>query len=201
MKQGDLFNRGMSLKDMKQIQASLEEAHKDDTPFPVVTDSGLTVVGDVNKTEIKSRNYTIEFHFAPSEVEKYGIKKEDIEGYVDGQAVVHMDFEDVTIKPRYRMEIDAALIKILPYFYNLNEETKRIGERSDEEMIDMVNNMCIDIGDDMYNFVAAVLKIDRRIVDNMEWQSVVDTITKIITDFPEVANSSDATFPNTDNRQ
>lgn len=198
MKQDDLFRKGVRVKDMKRIQESLEEAHKDDTPFPVVTKSGLAVVGDVNKTEEKYRDYTIEFHFDPMEIEEFGIDKDEIEKWVDGQAVVHMEFDHVTIKPRYRLEVDAAIVKILPYFYSLNEETKKIGERTDDEMVDLVNNMCIEIGDDMYNLVGAVCRVDRRIIENMEWQSVTDTIVAIIKDFPEVFNESESTFPHSD---
>lgn len=200
MKQSDLFNKGVRVKDMKKIQESLGEAHKDNTPFPIVTDEGLTVVGDVNKTEVKTRNYVVEFRFSPSEVETYGIEKEDIEGYVEGQAIVHMEFDDVTIKPRHRLEVDAAIVKILPYFYHIEEDSKKIGERTDEEFVELVNNMCIEIGDDMYNLVAAVLGIDRRIVDNMVWQSVVETIIAIIKDFPEVFNESESTFPSPDRK-
>lgn len=198
MKQQDLFNKSVRVKDMKKIQAALKEAPKDDTPFPVVANDGLAVVGDVNKTEIKYRDYSIEFHFDPMEVEEFGIDKEDIEKWVDGQAVVHMEFDHVTIKPRYRLEVDAAIVKILPYFYNLNEETKKIGDRTDEELTEMVQDMCIEIGDDMYNLVAAVCRVDRRIVENMEWASVSDTIIAIIRDFPEVFNESESTFPYSD---
>lgn len=200
MKQSDLFTKGVRVKDMKKIQESLGEAHKDNTPFPIVTDDGLTVVGDVNKTEVKTRNYVVEFRFSPSEVETYGIAKEDIEGYVEGQAIVHMEFDDVTIKPRHRLEVDAAIVKILPYFYHIEEDSKKVGERTDEEFVELVNNMCIEIGDDMYNLVAAVLGIDRRIVDNMVWQSVVETIIAIIKDFPEVFNESESTFPSPDRK-
>lgn len=201
MKQDDLFRKGVRVKDMKRIQESLEEAHKDDTPFPVVTKGGLAVVGDVNKTEEKYRDYTIEFHFDPMEIEEFGIDKDEIEKWVDGQAVVHMEFDHVTIKPRYRLEVDAAIVKILPYFYSLNEETKKIGERTDDEMVDLVNDMCIEIGDDMYNLVGAVCRVDRRIIENMEWQSVTDTIVAIIKDFPEVFNESESTFPHPDSNR
>lgn len=201
MKQDDLFRKGVRVKDMKRIQESLEEAHKDDTPFPVVTKGGLAVVGDVNKTEDKYRDYTIEFHFDPMEIEEFGIDKDEIEKWVDGQAVVHMEFDHVTIKPRYRLEVDAAIVKILPYFYSLNEETKKIGERTDDEMVDLVNDMCIEIGDDMYNLVGAVCRVDRRIIENMEWQSVTDTIVAIIKDFPEVFNESESTFPHPDSNR
>lgn len=196
MKQDDLFKKGVRVKDMKRIKESLDDTIKDDTPFPVVTKDGMRVIGDVNKTEVKYRDYSIEFHFDPMEIEAFGIDEDEIEGWVEGQAIVHMDFDHVTIKPRYRLEVDAAIVKILPYFYNLNEETKKIGERSDDELVELVNDMCIEIGDDMYNLVAAVCRVDRRIVENMVWQSVVDTIVAIIQDFPEVFNESDATFQN-----
>lgn len=198
MRQDDLFRTGATLKDMKRIQGALKEAPKDDTPFPVVTKKGLAVVGDVNKTEQKYRTYNIEFHFSPPEIEELGIDESEIEKWTQGQAVIHMEFDHVTIKPRYRLEVDAAIVKILPYFWNLNQETKEITERTDEELRDIVKDMCIEIGDDMYDLVAAVCRVDRRIVENMEWQSVTDTIIQIIKDFPEVFNESESTFPGAD---
>lgn len=201
MKQDDLFRKGVRPKDMVKIKEALKEAPKDDTPFPVVSQGKLTVVGDANKTEVKERNYTIEFHFDPIEVEALGIDEEEIEKWVEGQAVVHMDFDHVTIKPRYRPEVDAAIVKILPYFWRLNEETKKLEERTDDEMTELVNDMCIEIGDDMYNLVAAVCRVDRRIVENMEWASVSDTIIQIIKDFPEVFNGNEGTFPGSDSNE
>lgn len=199
MKQDDLFRKGtVRPKDMIKIKESLKEAPKDDTPFPVVTKKGLAVVGDVNKTEVKERNYSIEFHFDPMEIAEFGIDESEIERWVEGQAVVTMEFDHVTIKPRYRLEVDAAIVKILPYFWSLNEDKRTIEERSDEEITEMVNDMCIEIGDDMYNLVAAVCRVDRRIVENMDWNSVADTIIQIIRDFPEVFNSSESTFPSSD---
>ena len=184
MKQDDLFRKGVRPKDMVKIKEALKEAPKDDTPFPVVSQGKLTVVGDANKTEVKERNYTIEFHFDPIEVEALGIDEEEIEKWVEGQAVVHMDFDHVTIKPRYRPEVDAAIVKILPYFWRLNEETKKLEERTDDEMTELVNDMCIEIGDDI-----------------MEWASVSDTIIQIIKDFPEVFNGNEGTFPGSDSNE
>lgn len=191
MKQADFFNHGSTLEELKKLQQATEEAKKDDTPFAVVSKEGMSVVGDVNKTEVKKKSYTVRFKFTPEEVEKYGIREEDITRYVGKYAEVPMEFTDVSIKPRYELEIDAAIMKIYPYIYTVNEETKRIGERSEEEMRLMVQDMSIEIGDDLYNFVAAVLGVDRRIVENMEWNDVMDTATQIFIDFPEEINSSE----------
>lgn len=176
---------------LKKLQDAAEEAKKDDTPFAIVSKDGMSVVGDVNKTEVKSKDYTVRFKFTPEEVERYGIQEEDIKRYVGKYAEVPMEFTDVSIKPRYELEIDAAIVKILPYIYSVNEETKRIGNRTEEEMRLMVQDMCIEIGDDLYNFVAAVLGVDRRIVENMEFNDVMETATQLFLDFPEELNSSE----------
>lgn len=194
MKQADLFRHGVTPSQMIRIQDDIEEAHKDDTPFVVASKDNLSVVGDVNKTEPKSVDFSIDFWFDPDEISRFGIDESEIKKWHEGKALVTMEYENVSIKPRYRLEIDAALVKIFPYFYSINEETKRIGKRSDEELIELVNDMSIEIGDDMYNLVAAVLGIDRRIVNDMDWQSVEAAIEKILTEFPEVVNSSESSF-------
>lgn len=191
MKQADLFSRNSMTAGLKKLQDAAEEAKKDDTPFAIVSKDGMSVVGDVNKTEVKSKDYTVRFKFTPEEVERYGIQEEDIKRYVGKYAEVPMEFTDVSIKPRYELEIDAAIVKILPYIYSVNEETKRIGNRTEEEMRLMVQDMCIEIGDDLYNFVAAVLGVDRRIVENMEFNDVMETATQLFLDFPEELNSSE----------
>lgn len=195
IRQDDLFRKGVTVNDMQKIQESMNEAYKDDTPFAVVTKDSVNVVGDVNKTEVKHKDYVVEFHFTPDELEKYHIAKEDIKGWTQGQAMVDIEFSDVTLKPRYDIEVNAAMVHILPYFFALREDGKTIEQRSETEIVNMVNDMSIQIGDDMYNLVAAFLQIDRSIVNNMEWVSVANTINAIIRDFPEVFKEAESTFP------
>lgn len=198
MKQSDLFKRGVTVGDMARLQDGLEKTHEDDTPFPVVTRDGMTVVGDVNKTENKAFDYNIRFRFTQQEAEELGIDPKEIIQTVGNYVIVRMEFENVSIKPRYDLEISAAIVRIFPYFYSINEETKKIGKRSDEETIEMVKEMSVEIGDDLYNIVAAVVGVDRRIVDHMMWNDVVDSVIKIMGDFPEVFNESEGFFPYSD---
>lgn len=191
MKQADLFKRGVSIEDMTKMQESLEKAHEDDTPFPVVSRDGIAVVGDVNKTEVKSRSYSIRFRFSKKEAGDLGIDPNEIIKTVGDYVIVKMDYDDVSIKPRYDLEINAAIVRILPYFYSVNEETKKIGKRTDEEMINLVNDMSIEIGDDLYNVVAAILGVDRRLVDHMMWNDVVSVWQRLPEDFPEVFNEAE----------
>lgn len=194
MKQADLFKRGVSVEDMTKMQQSIEKAHEDDTPFPVVSRDGISVVGDVNKTEVKSHNYSIRFRFTQEEAAELGIDPSEIIKTVGNYVIIKIDYENVSIKPRYDLEISAAIVRILPYFYNVNEETKKVGKRSEEELMQMVNEMSIEIGDDLYNSVAAVLGIDRRIVDHMLWNDVVDVWIRLPEDFPEVFNEAEGFF-------
>lgn len=191
MKQADLFKRGVSTEEMANIQANLEKAHDDDTPFPVVSRDGMTVVGDVNKTEVKSHDYSVRFRFTKEEAEELQIDPKEIIKTVGDYVIIRMDYENVSIKPRYDLEIDAAIVKILPYFYSVNEETKKIGKRTDEQMAELVNEMSQEIGDDLYNVVAVILGVDRRIVDHMMWNDVISLWQKLPNDFPEVFNEAE----------
>lgn len=191
MKQADLFKRGVSIEEMTKMQENIDKAHEDDTPFPVVTKDGVTVVGDVNKTEVKSHNYSIRFRFTKEEAEEYQIDPKEIIKTIGNYVVVRIDFDNVSIKPRYDLEIDAAIMKILPYFYSVNEETKKIGKRTDEQMAEMVNDMSQEIGDDLYNVVAVILGVDRSLVDHMLWNDVVAIWQRLPEDFPEVFNEAE----------
>lgn len=191
MKQADLFKRGISVDDMKKMQENIEEAHEDNTPFSVVAKDGISVVGDVNKTEVKSYNYSIRFRFTKAEAEELGIDPKEIIKEIGNYVIIRMDYENVSIKPRYDLEIDAAIVKILPYFYSVNEETKKVGKRTDEEFAALVNDMSKEIGDDLYNVVAVILGVDRRIVDHMMWNDVVSVWQRLPKDFPEAFNEAE----------
>lgn len=191
MKQADLFKRGVSIEDMTKMQENLEKTKEDDTPFTVVSKDGVAVVGDVNNTEIKSHDYSIRFRFTKEEAEELEIPESEIIKTIGDYVIIRMDFDNVSIKPRYDLEINAAIVKILPYFYSINEETKKIGKRTDEQMAELVNDMSQEIGDDLYNVVAVILEVDRRIVDHMMWNDVVSVWQKLPEDFPEVFNEAE----------
>ena len=191
MKQADLFKRGVSIEEMSKMQQSLDKAHEDDTPFPVVSRDGISVVGDVNKTEVKEHSYSIRFRFTKEEAEELGIDSKDIIKTIGNYVIIRLDFEDVSIKPRYDLEINAAIVKILPYFYSVNEETKKIGKRTEEEMIEMVNDMSVEIGDELYHVIAVILGVDRRIESHMMWNDVVSVWQQLPLDFPEVVNEAE----------
>lgn len=192
MKQDDLLGRKVNLEDMVDIQKSMDEAQKDDTPFAVVKDDSVKVAGNANKTEIKRRNYSVRMRFTKAEAELRGINPKEIIKTIEDYVIIRVDFEDVHIVPRRDLDITAAIVRVIPYFQKIKD--KDTEDRSQAEMLKMVQEINEDIGDDLYNLVAAVLNIDRSLTDHMIMTDVLDVVEKLPEDFPEVFREADAFF-------
>lgn len=177
-------------EELKKINDSIKKAEEDTTPYPVVMDGKVRVVGDANRTEVKSRDYTVKFRF-PKEYEKYfeGEVSEVIGDYI----IVETEYKNVHISPRSDMKILAAISKIFPFVKKLGDDGS-VSEMTDAELIDMCLNMPNEIEDAMYILTASILGVDEDIRDWMLATSVFDFVSRFIDDFPEVANEADAFF-------
>lgn len=191
MKQADFLKRRVTTQDMLDIQASMNEAHKDDTPFAVVADNGVNVIGNANKTEVKSHDYNVRFRFPKSMAE--GIDPKDIVQTVGDYVIVNMEFTDVHIKPRNDVDINAAIVQILPYFKNMNEDLS-VTDKTQEELIQLVKTVNDDIGLDIYDVVAAILDVDKSLKDYMLFTDVLEVLKRMPQDFPEVFNEAESFF-------
>lgn len=191
MKQEDFFNHGVTLEDMTKLQDGIEEAHKDDTPFPIVADKEIKVVGDANKTEIKQHDFNIRFRFPKDMPEVQNIDPSEIIKTVGEYIIVNFEFKNVKIKPRYDLEIIAALSRIYPYLYKINEKTKSLEKRSTKEITDIIDGMCQTIGDDLYHVTAAILGVDKELEQWMMWNDVEDFVTHIPQNYPELLNETE----------
>lgn len=191
MKQADFLKRRVNTQDMLDIQASMNEAHKDDTPFAVVADNGVNVIGNANKTEVKSHDYNMRFRFPKSMAQ--GIDPKDIVQTVGDYVIVNMEFTDVHIKPRNDVDINAAIVQILPYFKNMNEDLS-VTDKTQEELIQLVKTVNDDIGLDIYDVVAAILDVDKSLKDYMLFTDVLEVLKRMPQDFPEVFNEAESFF-------
>ena len=191
MKQDDLFNKGNpTLDDMLAIQKSMEKAHEDDTPFPIVTKQGdVGVIGNPNKTEIKRHDYTILFRFPNAVADELNIAEEAIAKRLPSSVYVNIEYTDVQILPRYDLEIQAALVRIFPYFLNIKD--KWAEAKTPEELFEETKHLCKEIGDDLYDAVAVIVGVDRDLEYYMDFDCVVSTFTKLINDFPEIVNEAE----------
>lgn len=192
MTQDELLRKTVSLDDMLNIQEGMDQAEKDDTPFVAASEEGVKVIGDANKTEVKSRNYAMRFRFPKSEASN--IDEKDIVQEVADEVIVRVEFNDVHIMPRRDLEVVDAILQILPYFKKLDDDGVNIENLKGAELMSFLRNANEQVGDAMYEVAAAVLNIDRNLRDHMVLTDVFKMTRRFIDDFPEVFNEADVFF-------
>lgn len=164
----------MELKEYNEISEALDKAEEDTTPFMVVTDQDLNVVGDANKTEINKHDYKVAFRI-----------------YKDGKYEwVEKEFKDVYITPRNDVKVSRMLTQLMPYFKKIEDGKTKKYEK--EEILDILTQDTIL--DAMYDTVAAVLSIPDNLKDLMAPESVIQAAAQIIKDYPEAVNEADTFF-------
>ena len=163
------------------IKGDMEKAQEDTTPFSVVKDGNMAVIGDANKTEKKNYDYEIDFYIPTYEdgVQKY-VKRTET-------------FKNVFISVRQHPRVVVLLSKLMPYFHK-PLPSGEVVEYTPEEELEIVANFDGDITDLMYKLVASVLGIDKAYEDNMGFESVARAFRQIIKNFPEVVNEADVSF-------
>ncbi len=171
----------VSIDDYRAIDNALDAAEESVTPFAVVTNDEIAVVGDANKTEINAHDYTMKFRVPE--------KKED--GSV-GYKWITKEFKDVYITPRNDIKVNRMLMKLLPY-YRKNEDGE-LHKYTAEEAMDIVDSFSDDLLDALYDTVACVLGIDKALAPYMDMASVLKAATQIIRDYPETVNEADTFF-------
>ena len=179
----------MTQEDFLKIAGTIKQAETDDTPFLVVKDEEVAVVGDANKTAQKKKDYKIKFRF-PLDNEKFKTPDSVVVGDV---YITEITFKDVFISPRKDLEVVSSVMTILGFYRKL-EADGTITDPTPETLYQIFVNLSDDLVDAMYKFVAVVLNIDDSIVDNMLAASVMDVCAQILKDHPEIVNEADVFF-------
>lgn len=169
---------------LTEIKDRLDEAQEDDTPYLVVNDDKLHVIGDPNKTERKAFEYTLKFRF-PKDIESDG-------EIVGNHKIVTRTYRNVTIKPRNDLRIVDAIMGIQPFIRKVAGHT--VSDFTEEEMKEIVTGMTDDIVLNIFKIVAAVVDIKDELVPYMMPLPALDVFASIVHDFPEVFNETDAFF-------
>ena len=190
MEKKDVFKRGVDVNDLVEIRDEMKEAQKDDTPFPLITQDGMKVIGDVNQTETKKYSYTVRFRFTKDRAKALGFTDDDISKTIGNFVIVSHTFEDVSIQARRDLELVSAISHIYPYFYKLNED-KKLEERTDDELAKIAVELAKDIGDDLYDLAASLLDLNDEFRDSMLWNDVIALCKRLPLDFPEVINETE----------
>lgn len=177
-------------EDMLKLSKEIKKAQEDTTPYAVVADKQIHVVGDANKTENKQHDYTVKFRFP---IDYEGMFPDEDKEYIGNYFTIVSEFKNVTINPRKDLKILASVSRIIPYVKKLNEDGT-IEDPNDDEIIQMCLDMPDEIEDAMYALTANVLGVPSEISDFMLATDVFSFVSDFVSDFPEVFNEADAFF-------
>lgn len=192
MKQEDFFKSKVDLEDMLGVQEKYEEAEHTDVPIAVMQGDKLKVVGDANKTEVVSRDYTVRFRFPKTMASN--VSQEDIVTDLGEYVIVRFEFTDVHIVPRRDYEILESVMDIIPFFKKLDDDGVTLTDLNQRELMKVLHEANEQIGDAMYNVVAAFLDINPEIKRYMLLTDVMARVQDFENDFPEVFKNADVFF-------
>lgn len=175
---------------MLEVKESIEKAKEDTTPHVGVAGDELFVIGDANKIEPQVHNYTVTVIWDRERAEKYGIRKEDIVKENDTHVAFEVEYKNVTIVPMNRLKINAAVATILPWFVKFKEDGSA-EDMSSAELVAVAREMSDEILRSMYDFVGAVLDVEKDVYKYFEYGSVIHLTTEMLVDFPDIVNEMD----------
>lgn len=185
----EMEEKGMKAADFLAISNKLKKTNEDDTPFAIVKDQEVSVVGDANKTEVKTGDYSVKFRVPQSQFEHKPEGAKEVGMYY----VFSVAFDDVMITPRADLKIVDAIMKITPFFNKLKENGE-IEAFEKEELLSIFISAGDEIHLAIYNLVATFLGIDDQMGEYMLPFSVIENLNKIMENHPEVFNEADVFF-------
>ena len=173
-------------KDLVRIQNEMREAEKDDTPFLVMNDDEIGVVGDANEVKDKSFDASIVFRFPKSYLSK-------IDGAVEAgnYCLAEIEYKNCKITAQMDIPLLSAFMILEPFL----QEVSKDGEsemRETEELEAIVRDNVANrkILNAIYDVVAIVCGVDDELKSAMYYESVFETFWTILRTFPEVLNES-----------
>lgn len=177
--------------DFLKLQRAREYAEQDTTPYAVVANDEIHVVGDANKTETNKHDYVVMFYFPNEWKERFD--KKDILKEGATHFAVEMVYKDVMITPRNHISAITALVELEPFFNKVldNGEVVNLTEQDVKELLRYLND---DMTKALYNAVGAILKVDKSIIPYMSILDVIFTASLIMRDFPEAINEANQLF-------
>ena len=172
-------------EDLLRIKDSMKKAEESETPFPVLKDGELAVVGDVNDIGTKKHDYKIKFRFPKA----WGVEGTPVGDYI----ITEVEYKDKYINAKRDFEVIRELMNIEPFFNHLREDGS-LEERTPEELGRIVFELNGEINDALYRIVAAVLEIDDELACYMLPVSVFRTVADIIENNTSAWNEADVFF-------
>lgn len=181
------MNQEELLQGYEVIKEGIDKAPESPTPFPIVKDEKLSVIGDANETQINKHDFKIMFRLPDGVAD--GEK-------VEGGVLKEIEYKDVFVTPRQSGKVISSLCRMLPFFRKIIDSAD--GKEAISFTADEITEMLAEFGDEfvdnMYDLVGKVLKIDDALIDYMLPQSAMAATAQIIANYPEIVNEAEAFF-------
>ena len=161
-----------------QLKEAREKAMEDTTPFPVMKDGDLAVVGDANKTEINKHDFVLTF-IVPDKNGQY--VKRDVE------------YKGIYMKPRQAVTVQRLMTALQP-LYSMVKPGGKVEDYTEEEMMELAVAYEGTVLDQIYRLVAVVLGVNDELVDFIDPESAVNAYHKIMKLYPDMVKASDSFF-------
>lgn len=177
-----------------EISRLYKEAENSDTPFAIVKDNEISVVGDPNDTSIKKIDMKIGFRMPVEVYEKHKFKAENPQR-VTGYYIFEETFKDCYITPREDTRVLFSLLHLLPFFQKIRDENDGSLEFADK--MDLAKVLAFapkEITLAMYNVVGAFINIDDEVGEWMFPVYVYEGLAKFFKTYPEAINEADLFF-------
>lgn len=182
---------------LDELKQAIKDAREDDTPYIGIKDDELHVLGDPNRTEVKSADYVVRFAFPNTEEWKARAEQNGDEiGQTteDGRYFLcTRKYRNVYLTPRRMGAVVTTLSQIEAFLYKITENGE-IKDLSYEEMQSLLTVMNGELSDATYELVATVLRIPW---EEMEWMLPLNTVenaVKIAKNNPSAVNEADLFF-------
>ena len=180
----------VNIEQLGELKGAIEKAREDDTPYIGIKDDELHILGDPNKTEVKSADYVV--HFAFPNTEEWRARANSMGDEIDKTtddgryflAIRH--YKNVYLSPRRMGAVVATLAQIESFLYKITD--------NGDEMVSLATVMNGELSDATYELVATVLRIP---YEEMEWMLPLNTIenaVKIAINNPSAVNEADLFF-------
>lgn len=184
--------KDISYEEFVEMKKKMDEAEEDTTPYAIVDDGDISVVGDVNKTEVIKRDYVIKFGYPNTKAWKDRLESEGTKILEETPNYLFVDryYKDVWVPPRIYTAVQAAFGEVYQFF-NVITENGSIRDLTEDEIIDALGMLSQDIMEAMTHAVATILRIPQNEEACMVPFMTMIAVVRMIQDFPEIINGMD----------
>lgn len=189
----NMENNEMTYEKFMAMKQAMDNAENDTTPFAVVDDNEVKVVGDANKTETKKRDYVLKMAYpAAAEWREYvkNLKNAKVFNETPNYLGVERTFSNVWVPPAVHTAVQSTFLDLYKLFYIITEDGQ-IRDMTNDEVMQALSILNQEMCEAMYHAVATILKINVDEEQFMLASPTAQVVVKMIDDFPEIINGVD----------